>query len=156
MYSTGHGRRLSLTVLFLVSMWGTTYADTAGPAVLFKDINQASSGSNPANFAVLNGQVFFTADDGSGLGLWRSDGTAVGTVLVERVSVNQIVAAQSTIYFTTRWDCSLWRTNGTAAPTAVPGGECVFDLNDVASVQDTLFFAAFDSSGGQVNGCGVD
>jgi len=146
MCSTRHLRGVILLLLFLVGMWRITHADTGGPAFLFKDINQASTGSNPSNFAALNGQVFFAADDGDGTGLWRSDGTAAGTVLVSRTPVDRIVTTQSTVYFTA--GCSLCRTNGADAPTCLPEEFCA-DFTVSGSVGDALFFGAFDPSSGQ-------
>jgi ELWxxDGT repeat protein len=51
-----------------------------------RDIGQSSSGveSNPASLIDFNGTLYFAANDGGAYGreLWKSDGTAAGTVLV--------------------------------------------------------------------------
>jgi ELWxxDGT repeat protein len=42
---------------------------------------------NPTNLTDVNGTLFFTADDGAhGRELWKSDGTAAGTVLVKDIN----------------------------------------------------------------------
>jgi trimeric autotransporter adhesin len=59
---------------------------TPGDTVLVKDIRPGPSGALPLGrqrFAVVGNTFLFVADDGgSGNELWRSDGTAAGTVLV--------------------------------------------------------------------------
>ncbi len=45
---------------------------------LVKDIN-ASGDSNPFGFTILDGKIFFTADNGTGEKLWVTDGTTEGT-----------------------------------------------------------------------------
>src|SRR5262249_1725539 len=40
----------------------------------------------PANLTNVNGTLLFTASDGNGRELWRSDGTAAGTVLVKDIN----------------------------------------------------------------------
>src|SRR5262245_12475307 len=60
-----------------------------GVAELVKDIAPGvfPVGSNPRNLTALGSTVFFTADDGmDGEELWKSDGTAAGTVLVKDVN----------------------------------------------------------------------
>jgi ELWxxDGT repeat protein len=49
-----------------------------------KDINSGSLASYPEELVDVGGTLYFTADDGThGEGLWRSDGTFAGTVMVE-------------------------------------------------------------------------
>ncbi len=70
---------------------------TAAGTVLVKDINPAMDlpwpgggptprSSSPAHLAAYNGAVYFQADDGvNGVELWKSDGTAKGTVLLKDI-----------------------------------------------------------------------
>jgi ELWxxDGT repeat protein len=82
--------------------------------------------------AVMNGVLYFTANDGTGQGfeLWRSDGTADGTYLVERLGANtdgaepqNLTVVNNTLFFTTGPETlgtsGLWRTDGTSNGTAV-------------------------------------
>src|SRR6516225_438804 len=55
-------------------------------ASFVKDINPFSVGSNPQNLTDVDGTLFFTANDGSGPELWKTDGTAAGTVLVKALA----------------------------------------------------------------------
>ena len=55
--------------------------------MLVKDIASGSSSSNPSYLANVNGTVIFSANDGTnGFELWKSDGTADGTVLVKDIA----------------------------------------------------------------------
>ena len=50
------------------------------------DLSPGAGSSTPANFVAAGGLVFFTADDGiHGRELWRTDGTAEGTVVVKDI-----------------------------------------------------------------------
>ena len=51
-----------------------------------KDIDPVGGGSSPRELTAVNGTLFFSADDGvHGEELWKSDGTAEGTVLVKDI-----------------------------------------------------------------------
>src|SRR5262249_1087926 len=76
---------------------GSTLANTGSPghvprltsgqlARLVRDINTAPAGSDPANLTDVGGTLFFTAvTPETGRELWKSDGTAEGTVLVRDI-----------------------------------------------------------------------
>jgi ELWxxDGT repeat protein len=70
--------------------------------VLVKDIRVGGGfdGSFPFDITNIEGTLYFGADDGvHGQELWRSDGTAAGTVLVQDIAPGS--AASSPYYFTT-------------------------------------------------------
>ena len=50
---------------------------------MVKDIRPGTAPSSPAGLFNLNGAIYFNANDGSGATLWKSDGTAAGTVMVK-------------------------------------------------------------------------
>ena len=87
-----------------------------------------SGGSYPYNFTEVMGEMYFRASDGSsGTELWKSDGTAAGTVLVKDInpgcessSPEELTAAGSRIFFRARTmehGEELWVSDGTAAGT---------------------------------------
>ncbi len=86
-------------------------------------------------FWQVGGMAIFTADDGTGAGLWRSDGTEEGTVLV-KAGISKIFAAvefKGTLLFVGKLDgeCVLCSTNGTEAGTEV--------VMELSSSTDSLF-----------------
>ncbi len=117
---------LSSRVLFWAG--GTQYQlwTSDGTSAGTTQVSSISGGFS--NSVVLNGYVFFAADDGTnGVELWKSDGTTAGTQLVRDINVgsagsliyelsvynNQIVfgAADSSNNF------ELWASDGTSAGT---------------------------------------
>ena len=48
-------------------------------------------GSSPSNLTDVDGTLFFTASDARGSALWRSNGTAGGTVLLKRLDVERLL-----------------------------------------------------------------
>lgn len=57
------------------------YQSNGSSISLLKDINPtATLSSRPAELTVLNSLCFFSADDGTGKKLWKTDGTTAGTV----------------------------------------------------------------------------
>ncbi|WP_456437461.1 ELWxxDGT repeat protein [Psychroserpens sp.] len=78
---------------------------TAG-TILLKDINPGTSSSSPSDFIHLDGQVFFTADNGTnGRELWTTDGTSSGTLMVKDILVG---ASGSNPKFTTAYNGDLY------------------------------------------------
>ncbi|MCC6673447.1 MAG: hypothetical protein IT458_20485, partial [Planctomycetes bacterium] len=124
-----------------------TDGTTAG-TLLLKDINPGPTDANPTGFirssAGGNTRVYFSADDGvHGAELWRTDGTAAGTVLVFDIEPGSGGSAPSDfaemtvsglgvrLLFAAQDDRAsvgtgreLWRSDGTSTGTAM-----VADLN---------------------------
>jgi ELWxxDGT repeat protein len=108
--------------------------------------------------------MFFVADNGVlGSELWRTDGTAEGTVLVKDIAAGDassqpasLTAVGSTVYFTADdgvfgpW---LWSTDGTAAGTAPIGGfgpgVMGASLSNLTAFGSMLLFTAEDDAHGR-------
>ena len=74
--------------------------------MLIKDINSGSSSSSPAYLTAVGNTLYFQATDGTnGAELWKSDGTASGTVMVKDInsvsssSPADLTAVGNTLYF---------------------------------------------------------
>ncbi|GGD81848.1 hypothetical protein GCM10011514_52410 [Emticicia aquatilis] len=80
---------------------------TAVGTVMVKDIFPGNDSSSPINntnrgqFSFYNGNVLFTANKGSGRGLFKSDLTAAGTDSVTSISTFDALATNTGVYFTT-------------------------------------------------------
>jgi ELWxxDGT repeat protein len=132
---------------------------TAAGTVLVKDVHPGTSPASylaPYSLTDLNGTLFFVSDDGvHGHELWKSDGTAVGTVMVKDIGPAipeqpgtwmggpaGLTAVGDTVYFThvnSTFDRQLWKSDGTAAGT-VPVKDMGLDLAYGTAVGDRLFF----------------
>jgi ELWxxDGT repeat protein len=131
---------------------------------LVKDIRPGSSSSSPRNLTALGNTLFFTADDGvNGRELWKSDGTAAGTVLVKNIfpgSSNSyplyLTALGNTLFFSASDGVNgreLWKSDGTAAGTVLvknifPGSSNSYPLY-LTALGNTLFFRANDGVNGR-------
>jgi ELWxxDGT repeat protein len=61
--------------------------DAANPSgVLVKDVRPGAAGSNPLWLTAVGTTLYFRADDGTGQRIWRTDGTAGGTVPAPNVT----------------------------------------------------------------------
>src|SRR5262245_57981824 len=129
---------------------------TSAGTVLVKDINSGSASSNPAFLTDLNGALLF----GAGGGLWRSDSTGAGTVLLQDFggsNPSDLTNVNGTLFFGLRGDpthgTELWKSDGTAAGTVLvadvsPPGYNLY-LDHLTNVNDTLFFVANDGINGE-------
>jgi ELWxxDGT repeat protein len=143
---------------------------TEAGTVLVKDIRPGAGSGLPVhpshgNLTAVGKTLFFAADDGAhGLELWKSDGTAAGTVLVKDIrpgpegsrlifGMGPMVDVNGTLYFAADDGAhgrELWKSDGTEAGTVLvkdikPGPEGS-GPSSLANVNGTLFFAARDGA----------
>lgn len=108
-------------------------------ASLIKDINPGTAGSNLQNSITIGNEIYFAANDGiHGQELWKSDGTAGGTVMVDDINPGagssnpaDLTVVGSVVYFAANdgvHGTELWVTDGTAA-----GTKMVADINPGAA-----------------------
>lgn len=130
---------------------------------LVADINRVPSpiGYPPQAFTDVNGVGFFREyDDAHGYELWKTDGTAAGTLLVKDIrpgasgaSPDYLTNVGGTLYFSANDGTNgieLWKSDGTEAGTvrikdALPWPTRPTNLTNV---NGTLFFCGFDNTGG--------
>jgi ELWxxDGT repeat protein len=107
---------------------------------MVKDLNLGVAAANPSGLTSVDGTLFFKADDGiHGRELWKTDGTAAGTVLVADTnpgsagsfppfdSTRDIVGFNGMVFFAADGGVhgvELWRSDGTEAGTVL-----VADIN---------------------------
>jgi ELWxxDGT repeat protein len=144
---------------------------------MLKDIHPGAGDSTPANLTRVNGTLFFTANDGvHGIELWKSDGTAVGTVLVKDIypgapdsSPSSLANANGALLFAANDGVTgreLWKSRGTAATTVLeqniaagpgdsaPAGFTIMGTDVFFSASDdTARCAELRADGQQPDGC---
>lgn len=139
---------------------------TAAGTVLVKDIGTLNGGyygfGGPEALTNVNGTLFFrtdSADDGQEL--WKSDGTAAGTVMLKDLGADvgappqNITNAAGTAYFSVIASTGgqLWKSDGTPSGTVlvkeVPSTDAVFSyIQSVAAVGAKVFFTANEEAHG--------
>jgi ELWxxDGT repeat protein len=162
-------------------LWKTD--GTVAGTVLVKDIFSGTvpspygggityiSSSSPSNLTNVNGTLYFTAADGTnGNELWKSDGSAAGTVLVKDIRAGSLgsdpsnfTSINNTLYFTAVDGINgreLWKSDGTATGTVLVkdifasittttnGYPQTFDSSNptnLTNVNGTLYFTAVDN-----------
>jgi ELWxxDGT repeat protein len=93
---------------------------TAVGTTLVKDIRPSTASSDPVGWIVYNNELYFSANDGTNgaNGLWKTDGTAGGTVKVFQNTKNcnnTFATLKNELYFVNGID--LWKSDGTTPGT---------------------------------------
>src|SRR5262245_10276153 len=150
-----------------VELWKSDV--TAAGTVLVKDIRPGNSpygfplSSSPRSMTAVGDELFFSANDGTtGRELWKSDGTAAGTVLVADIrpgsssfgyaygsNPQHLTAVDGRLFFAADdgvHGTELWMSNGTTQGTALvldirPGGYGSYP-DALVDVDGRLFFTA--------------
>jgi trimeric autotransporter adhesin len=135
---------------------------TAAGTVMVKDVRPGGFDgirNNVHSMAELNGSIFFIADDGPNwYGVWKSDGTDAGTVLIHDLDprpgipgLNDLRNVAGTLYFRafdyTNGD-ALWKSDGTVAGTSPVDWPGIVSTSSPTEVGGTLFFLGSDGSHG--------
>jgi ELWxxDGT repeat protein len=137
--STGPLRPRSWTASLALTLFLTAaLARASAPQLLNINSNLIPQGSYPLVLGDLGGKIIFGARDGTGSGVWSTDGTTAGTALLARFphgaagvfgSANQVTALKigATLYFAAGdvdGGTVLWKTDGTASGTVEFSGPC--------------------------------
>ncbi len=125
-------------------------------ATVVKDIAPEWRSSDPAFLTVYNNELYFRANDNTfGRELWKTDGTAAGTVMVKDINPGSsgsdpewLTVSNGILYFTANNGINggeLWRSDGTAAGTQMvkdimPGSAHTYP-GSLADVNGVLYFA---------------
>jgi ELWxxDGT repeat protein len=140
-----------------VELWKTNGSESG--TTLVKDINPSGDGSFPNGFTSANGILFFAAADGVnnivngtiGHSLWKTDGTAAGTVVVKAtpLQVGNLFELNGKLVFI-GYDgvYQLWSSDGTDAGTApiCSGVACGTHPTDMVAINGMLFYWATNAS----------
>ncbi len=117
----------------------------------------------PRELTNVNGTIFFVQYSGLGEELWKSDGTAAGTVLVRDINPGNassypygLVNVGGTLFFSATspsLGAELWKSDGTSAGTVpvrnlVAGSDGSYPAS-LTAVGSTLYFAARTNSSGR-------
>ena len=119
---------------------------------------------NQKYYSVLNGFLYFTANDGTGYAIWKTDGTEVGTTKVITVLSNQgteslpiiLNSTSNKLFFTSNIDNStygnnaIWSSDGTQMGTTLIGswlitGPVQFKKNIIFN--NKLYFTVYSDNG---------
>src|SRR5262245_15947916 len=148
--------------------WALWRSDgTTKGTIRLKQFAWDSTGGNspqPTQLASVNGTLFFAASDGaSGWELWKSDGTAAGTVPLKDINPGAVGSipdlltnVNGVLYFVADDGVhgqELWKSDGTAAGTVLvkdlnPGSE-LSEPRDLTNVNGLLYFTAYDVTHGR-------
>lgn len=145
---------------------------TASGTFMLQDIWTGTTGSSPGSLYATSNLLYFTADDSvHGAEVWTSDGTTAGTSMVKDINVGTASSQAgwfaklgTWVYFvatdSVNVSTKLWRTDGTAANTALffnvnypfllynVGSKIVFICDPVTSTNGFHMWSTDGTTGG--------
>ncbi len=131
---------------------------TGGAARLVLDLNPGSADSDPAEFTIANGRVFFSAREANNSrDLWVTDGTGPGTLRVADLDRNSAVSGMYLTPFGTgvlffgelvQTGRQLWFSDGTAAGSTMVRQIGFSNTLPSADITSLGSFAVFTTTGG--------
>jgi ELWxxDGT repeat protein len=137
---------------------------TAGTVTALDHATVTTYGSGTHGFSALGSSVIFDAvDNGPGNSLWKTDGTAAGTVKIKDVypsadctDISQLTTVGSSVFFkaTTASGEELWATDGTTAGTVqmkdiYAGASSSSPANFTPITNNKMIFSATTSTQGK-------
>ena len=143
-------------------LWASdgTAAGTRLVTILSAPLDDSSTGFVDHSSTTIGGTLYYATNDiTDGYELWRSDGTAAGTVMVKAFlpasSLSDLISVNGALYFEANdgvHGTELWKTDGTAAGTVMvkdiwPGPGKSLPAN-LTNVNGTLYFSANDGTDG--------
>lgn len=87
---------------------------------LFYNLDGSSSSSEPKNFFVANGKLYFTAYTNGANQVWVTDGTTENTEVLATANGDQFFQVGDEVYFLdnySSWYYKLWKSDGTGSGT---------------------------------------
>ena len=144
---------------------------TTSGTMMVKDIWSGSNGGHLWNgslvgwpYVNISNTLYFAANDGTnGYELWKTDGTASGTVMVKDINASgssfpsSMYALGNTLYFRADDGTNgneLWKSDGTASGTVMVkdiwSGSPSSWIYNPTSIGNTLYFSATDGTGNEL------
>ena len=133
---------------------------------MVKDINPDNSGMVGGLVHFADSLYFIGVGIGSGYGLWKTDGTTAGTVMVKDPNpaygkglASALTLASDTLYFFADDNVhgtELWKSDGTEAGTMMvkdinpsTNPQYIYGTDKIRAVGDTLYFVIDDGAHGR-------
>lgn len=120
--------QVKILFFLFIQVWFISTKSNAQYAII-QDIRLGSSGSNPSDFAIFNGVLYFGANDGnSGKELWKYDGTNAPTMVADirpgssGAAPSNLMTFNNRLYFTANNGTNgteLWEYDGVNTPSMV-------------------------------------
>jgi ELWxxDGT repeat protein len=116
---------------------------TAASTQLVADTYVASFSSDPSDFVKIGDNIYFTAFDGVASGVWKTNGTSAGTVLIKRFeAIQSLTNVNGQLFFAGLVNGEGWhiyRSDGTPGGTIKIAYELPYGPYTLTNVNGTLF-----------------